>query len=83
VSDQNSIESRRRLFAANQARAICEELQEIERRLWREAARKAKTHKLYADSTYVGDIQTGLMSKAGVTRRSMVRWFPLDAGGGA
>lgn len=62
----------RRRYAVAVKSKIAQGLIEFEQELWKEAAKIAKEGGLYAPSTFVGDIETGLRSYAGM-RRYLVR----------
>lgn len=80
MNNRLSIKEKRRAFAVGTARAIRDVLMEREREMWRDAAKRAKASGLYADSTYDGDVATGLKSHAGLRYTSVVRF---EAGGEA
>lgn len=65
----------RRRYAVAVKSKIAQGLIELEQELWKEAAKAAKEEGLYARSTFVGDIETGLRSHAlmrhGVLKKAM------------
>jgi hypothetical protein len=83
MSTELSIKERRRAFAIGTARAIRDHLQEVEREMWRAAAKRAKASGLYAASTYDMDAANGLRTHAGLRYTGVVRYHAEQAGGGA
>ena len=63
--------ARRRLAMAVKSK-IAQAIIELERDMWKEVALLAKKEGLYAPTTFVGDIESGLRTYAGM-RRYLVR----------
>lgn len=80
MSTDLTVKERRRAFAIGTAKAIRDHLLEIERSMWRDAAKRAKASGLYAASTYDGDAANGLRTHAGLRYGHIARYVE---GGGA
>jgi len=68
--------AKRRQFAEMKAASIRNALRQIEWQMWEKAAEEAKEKGLYAPTTYIGDVCTGLKSHAGIRYGSFVKEYP-------